>query len=141
AARSRPAYRPGHSPGFKDTWFAQNLTGKVQPVMLASVPPSSSGAYDNRSLILQLGTLLGLATAGSLVSTLPAMLRVSSALPGVAPVVRAWTALVAAVLVPMALSIVALRGARHGLRVLPWQGDRLHAFGLALWAALLWVSL
>jgi hypothetical protein len=109
--------------------------------MPASVPPSSTRADENGSLVFQLGALLGLAAAGALVSTLPAMLRVSAALSGVAPVVRAWAALVAAVLAPMALAILALRGARQGLRFTAWTGDRLRAFGLALWLALLSVSL
>jgi hypothetical protein len=118
-----------------------NLNTKVLAVMPASVPPSSGRADENGSLVLQLGALLGITTAGALVSTVPAMWRVSAAVSGVAPVVRAWAALIAAVLGPMALSIVVLRNARQTLRLFVWPGDRLRAFGLALWFLLLWVSL
>jgi hypothetical protein len=114
---------------------------KVRSVMPASVPPSSSGANDSSSLALQLGCLVGLAAAAGLLGTLPAMLRVSAALVGVAPVVRAWAALVAAMLGPMALSIMVLRGARQGLRAFGTPVDRLLTFGLALWLSLLFVSL
>ncbi|MDP9001262.1 MAG: hypothetical protein M3O46_14265 [Myxococcota bacterium] len=109
--------------------------------MSASVPPPSSRVQDNDSLFVRVGALVGLATVAALACTLPAMTRVSTALAGDAPLVRAWAALGAATLVPMALSVVALRGARQGLRVFGKTGNYLRAFGLGLWLAALFVTL
>jgi len=96
---------------------------------------------ENGSLVLQFGAWVGLAAAGALLCTVPATIRVSAALAGGAPVVRAWAALGAAALGPMALSIVVLRGARRGLRSFGDPHARLRWFGLGLWLALLFLTL
>jgi choline-sulfatase len=115
----------------------------LAPVISASVPPPSRSVEGNGSLVLKFGAWIGLAAAGALLCTVPAMLRVSEALAGGAPVVRAWAALGAAALGPMGLSIVVLRGARRGLRAFggPPHLAQLRWFGLGLWLALLFVTL
>lgn len=115
----------------------------LAPVIFASVPPPSRSVEGNGSLVLKFGAWIGLAAAGALLCTVPAMLRVSAALAGGAPVVRAWAALGAAALGPMGLSIVVLRGARRGLRAFggPPHRAQLRWFGLGLWLALLFVTL
>jgi hypothetical protein len=108
--------------------------------MVASVRPPSSRVGERGSLALQFGAFVGLATVGALACTLPAGLRVSAALEGTAPMVRAWSALVAAVLVPMGLVVAALRSAWQGWRELgeavsPWQlfGAGMWVLGLFVW--------
>jgi hypothetical protein len=53
--------------------------------------------------------------------------------------VRAWSALVAAALVPMGLAVAALRGAWHGWRDVGEGASPLHLFGAGLWIAGLFV--
>lgn len=109
--------------------------------MSAPAPPPSSRVQENDSRVVRFGALVGLATVAALACTLPAMTRVSPALAGDAPLVRAWAALGSATLGPMALSLVALRGARRGLRVFSQSGTYVRAFGLGLWLAALFVTL
>ncbi len=110
-------------------------------VISASVPPPSSHVGENGSLVLQFGASVGLAAAGALLCTVPAMIRVSAGLAGEAPVVRAWAALAAAALGPMGLSIAVLRGARRGLRVFADPHARLRWLGFGLWLTWLFVTL
>ncbi len=115
----------------------------LQGVISESVPPPSARVEENGSLLLQFGAWVGLAAAGALLCSVPAMFRVSAALAGGAPVVRAWAALGAAALAPMGLSIVVLRGAGRGVRALvgPPAQAQLRWFGMGLWFALLFVTL
>jgi hypothetical protein len=109
--------------------------------MPASAPPPSVPTDENGSFVLRFGMLVGLATAASLVCTLPAMTRVSLGLSGQAPTLRAWAALAAAALGPMGFALVVLRGARQGMRTFVEPRTRLRAFGLGLWLAMLFVTL
>lgn len=115
----------------------------LRPVISDSVPPPSSRVEENGSLVLRFGAWVGLAAAGALLGTIPGMIRVSAALAGDAPMVRAWAALTAAALAPMGVAIVVLRGARRGLVAVsgPPARAQLRWFGLGLWFALLFVSL
>jgi hypothetical protein len=113
-------------------------TTTLGPVMSASVPQSTR--IDGRgSLALEFGVLVGLATLGALACTLPATLRVSPSLAGMGAVVRAWSALVAAALMPMGLSVAALRGAWRAWRELGEEVSAVGVFGVGLWAAGLFV--
>jgi hypothetical protein len=107
--------------------------------MSASIPPPRL-LGDGGKVVLEVGGFLGRATGAVLVCTLPAMLRVSGALEGSAPAVRAWAALATAGLVPMAAALVVLRRARRELHTLGGPGMRLLAFGVGLWLSLLLVS-
>jgi hypothetical protein len=109
-------------------------------VISASVPPPSNHIAEN-SAALRFGALVGLAAATALVCTLPAMVRVSAALAGSAPAVRAWGALGAAALGPMGLALVVLRRARRELHALGEPVTRLRLFGIGLWLALLFITL
>lgn len=113
----------------------------MRPVTSESVPPPSSRFAINGSNVVQFGALVGRAAAAALVCTLPAMIRVSSALGGHAPPVRAWAALGATALFPMGIAVVVLRGAREGLQAFREPGTQLRAFGLALWLAIQLVTL
>lgn len=112
-------------------------------VISESVPPPSARVEENGSPLVQFGAWVGLAAVGALLCSVPAMLRVSAALAGGAPVVRAWAALGATALAPMGLSIVVLRGAGRGMRALagPPAQAQLRWFGVGLWVALLFVTL
>jgi hypothetical protein len=92
---------------------------------------------------MQFGALVGLAAVAALLASFPAMIRVSAALAGGAPAaqVRAWAALGAAAIGPMALTIVVLRGARQGLRSFGEPQAPLRIFGLGLWLAMLFITL
>jgi choline-sulfatase len=109
--------------------------------MSASVPPPSSRALEIDVRVLHSGALVGRAAVASLMGTLPAMLRISGALAGSAPAVRAWAALFAAALGPMGLALVVLSRARRTLSTLGGPGTRFRAFGLGLWLASLLVAL
>jgi hypothetical protein len=67
-------------------------------------------------------------------------MRVATAL-GAEGTGRAWTGLAASALVPMVATVVILRGAREGLRAFGGPGAELRAYGAALWAAWLLVTL
>jgi hypothetical protein len=108
-------------------------------VSLASLPPPSSRIDDRGSLALQVGELVGLAAVGALACTLPAALRVSSALAENEPFVRAWSALVAAALLPMLAAVAAIRGAWHAWRDVGEALSPLRVFGAGLWVAGLFV--
>jgi hypothetical protein len=107
--------------------------------MSASLPPPRL-LGEGGKLVLEVGGFLGRATGAALVCTLPAMLRVSGALEGSAPAVRAWAALATAALAPMAIAIMVLRRARQELHTLGGPGMRLLAFGVGLWLSLLLVT-
>jgi hypothetical protein len=110
-------------------------------VLSASAPPPSSRLEEDGSFVLQCGALVGLAGAAALVSTLPAMARVSAVVSGEAPVIRAWAALSATSLAPMGVAIVVLRRAREELRALAGPLPGLRLFGVGLWFALLVLTL
>jgi hypothetical protein len=107
--------------------------------MSAPVPPPSSRIDDHGSPAHRFGALVGLATVGTLACTLPAALRVSAALTGASPVVRAWSALVATTLVPMCLAVAVLRGAWSAWRDLGEAASPPRVFGVGLWVAGLFV--
>jgi hypothetical protein len=109
--------------------------------MSASAPPPPRLLGESAKVVLNVGALIARAVGSALVCTLPAMVRVSSALPGSAPGVRAWAALATAALGPMVLAVVVLRRARRELRTFAGSRARLIAFGFALWLALLLVTL
>jgi hypothetical protein len=113
----------------------------VPQVTIQSVPPQSRRVADSGSILVQVGALLGFGAGAALACTAPAMLRVSAVLAGDAPVVRAWAALSAAALGPMMASIVVLRAGRYGLRVFAEPGGGVAAFGVAIWLAMMFVSL
>jgi hypothetical protein len=106
-----------------------------------SAPPPPSSHVAENSRVLRFGALVGLAAATALVCTLPAMVRVSAALAGSAPAVRAWSALGAAALGPMGIALFVLRRARQELRALSEPGTQMRLFGLGLWLALLFITL
>jgi hypothetical protein len=108
--------------------------------MSASVPPSSR-IDGGSSLASRLGALVGLATVGAIACTLPATLRVAPMLNGPQAAVRAWAALVAAALMPMGLSVAALRGAWRAWRELGEEVSPLGVFGVGLWVTGLFVWL
>jgi hypothetical protein len=101
-----------------------------------SAPPPPSSHVAENSRVLRFGALVGLAAATALVCTLPAMVRVSAALAGSAPAVRAWSALG-----PMGIALFVLRRARQELRALSEPGTQMRLFGLGLWLALLFITL
>jgi hypothetical protein len=113
----------------------------MQPVMSDSVPPPSTRLVANGPRVIQFGAWVGRAAAAALVCTLPAMIRVSGGLAGSAPPVRAWAALGAAALFPMAIAVVVVRGARQGLQAFSEPDKELRAFGLGLWLAVQFVTL
>ena len=106
---------------------------------LASLPPPPSRLDDRGSRVLQVGELVGLAAVGALACTLPAGLRVSTALTGTETFVRAWSALVAAALLPMLAAVAAIRGAWHAWRDVGEALSPLRIFGAGLWVAGLFV--
>jgi hypothetical protein len=67
-------------------------------------------------------------------------MRVSTAL-GAEGTGRAWTGLAASALAPMVATVVVFRGAREGLRAFGGPGAELRAYGAALWAAWVLVTL
>src|SRR5208283_2583547 len=104
----------------------------------ASFLPTPEG-----SLLVRIGTALGLSAAAALACALPAALRVSSAGGGSGAngTAHAWVALAAAELVPMLVAVLVLRGAREGLRAFTGEGAGLRAWGMAVWVGAQFVSL
>lgn len=103
--------------------------------MHVSAPPTPGPLEDPGSFVLRFGTAVALSAAGALLCALPAASRVSGALAGTVGTARVWVALAAAALVPMVTAVVALRGAREGLRGFGGPGAGLRAYGVALWLA------
>lgn len=105
------------------------------PIPLPPAPSEEAG-----SLVLRFGTAVGLAAAAAMASSFPAALRVGAGL-GEDATGRVWTVLAASSLVPMVSAVVILRGAREGLRAFGGPGAELRAYGVALWAVSLLVTL
>jgi hypothetical protein len=103
-------------------------------------PLSSGTSEEAGSLVLRFGTAVGLAAAAAMAASFPAALRVGAGL-GEDSTGRVWTVLASAALVPMIGAVVVLRGAREGLRAFGGPGAELRAYGVALWAASLLVTL
>ena len=106
-----------------------------------SVPPPLRRVDDGGVLVLKVAAAIGLAAAGALTCTFPAAMRVAAGLAGDLPAVRAWSALGAAALLPMGLSVVVLRGARQGLRSFAASDAGLSAFGAGLFLTALLAGL
>ncbi len=105
--------------------------------MVAAGPPPPT--EERGATLLRVGATVGAGAAAAIVCVVPATLRVATdGEPGVA---QALVALAACALVPMIASIVALRGAREGLRAFAGPGAGLRAFGVGLWLATLLVGL
>jgi hypothetical protein len=96
--------------------------------------------------VLRFGTAVGLAAAAALACAVPPALRISAALgadgaAGTPGTGETWIGLAAAALVPMVGAVVALRGAREGLRAFGGPGAELRVYGVGLWGASLFVLL
>jgi hypothetical protein len=109
-------------------------------MMPAFAPPPSPRAADHGgSVVVRFGTAVGLGAVASLACVLPATMRISPVVEAEGTV-RVWLALAAAALLPMAASVVVLRGAREGVRAFGGPGSGLRVFGVALWFASLVVG-
>jgi hypothetical protein len=104
-------------------------------------PPSPPHSPPSGSLVLRFGTAVGLAAAAALACALPAAMRVTSTVGQQDGTGRAWAGLAAAALLPMVITVVALQGAREGLRAFAGPGAELRAYGMALWAGALLILL
>ncbi len=115
---------------------ARSTTVRPRPMVAAGPPPTTE---ERGATLLRVGATVGAGAAAAIVCVVPATLRVATdGEPGVA---QALIALAACALVPMIASIVALRGAREGLRAFAGPGAGLRAFGVGLWLATLLVGL
>jgi hypothetical protein len=102
-------------------------------------PPPHEG---RATAILQFGTAVGLGVAGSIVSALPATVRVADVVASTEGLPRVWVALAADALGPMIATVLILRAAREGARSFT-QGPEgeLRVYGAGLWLASLLVML
>jgi hypothetical protein len=108
--------------------------------MPASAPPPPRAAADGGSVVVRVGTAVGLGVVAALAGAVPATLRVASLAAGGPEAWRVWIALSAAALVPMVFAVVVLRGAREGVRAFGGPGAGLRAAGVGLWLASLLVG-
>lgn len=104
---------------------------------LTSQPPPG----ERVPLVVRLGSALGVSAAASLVCAVPASVRLSGALGDEANAFLVWVSLAGAAIGPMTAAVLALRGARDGLRPFGGQGAWLRAYGAALWTAAMLVAL
>ena len=103
-----------------------------------SRPPEPEELADEAgSFVLRFGTGVGVGALAAAAASVPAAMRVSSALGAGAP--NVWVACVATMLFPMLLAVMVLRRSRVGLRALAGPDATARSIAVALWLFLLFV--
>jgi hypothetical protein len=105
-----------------------------------SVRPSAPPPEDRASWVTRFGSLSAAGAFAAALSTIPAALRIGSTVANV-DTIGAWLGLVGLAVIPCTFGACIFRGAYTGLRAFAGEGASARAAGIALWIALLIVSL
>src|SRR5258706_11389467 len=105
--------------------------------MTTTRPEHDEDADESGSFVLRFGTGVGVGAIAAAIAAVPAAMRSAPATS--AGIVVAWTACVAAIILPMLAAVMVLRRARVGLRALGGPDSTARTLGVVLWLFVLFV--
>lgn len=135
--------RPSQSPpGLGDERATSRRPASFRPPRPDSDPPGSEPPPEEApTFILRFGSAIAGAVLATAIVVMPAVLRVSNALPVGIGAGAVWAALSAAALAPMIFAVFVMRGARVGARAFGGEHAPAYAFGLALFMTTVFAAL